>query len=134
MRYKLDVNGYVIAVSFGCYLDGCAEYTGTIPIGYNSLEDWATYSCVNAYYIDNNGNLALDQEKLAEIRRKEAQEKVDNAPLLRKDIYQSEAILDSQYVKQTATGGVVVLEDANTISPRVKITGVDASAYTKLAI
>ena len=39
MRYKLDLYGYVSAVSFGCYLNNCAEYTGEIPVGYNTLEE-----------------------------------------------------------------------------------------------
>ena len=134
MRYKLDVNGYVIAVSFGCYLDGCTEYMGTIPIGYNSLDDWATYSCVNAYYIDHNGNLALDQEKLAECRRKEAQDKVDNAPLVRKDLYESEELLESQYIKATVTGQAINLTDAKVLPPRIKLTNIDPSAYSDIIL
>lgn len=134
MRYKLDVDGYVISVAFGCYLNGGAEYTGTVPLGYISLDDWATYSCIQAYYIDENGNLVLDQERLAECRRKEAQDKIDNTPLLRKDLYGSEEVLDSQYLKNSATGKVVTLEDAKTIAPRVKITGIPNYGYSKLSI
>ena len=134
MRYKLDESGYVIAVSFGCYLEGCTEYTGTIPIGYNSLDDWATYSCINAYYIDHNGNLALDQEKLAECRRKEAQDKVDNAPVVRKDLYESEEVLESQYIKATVTGQTINLTDAKVLPPRIKLTGVDPSAYSDIIL
>ncbi len=134
MRYKLDENGYVIAVSFGGYLDDCTEYTGTIPIGYNSLGDWATYSCVNAYYIDHDGNLALDQEKLAEIRRKEAQDKVDYAPLVRKDLYESEELLESQYIKATAKGQTITLTDAKVLPPVIVITDVDTSAYQELTL
>lgn len=134
MRYKLNESGYVVAVSFGCYLDGCTEYTGTIPIGYNSLDDWATYSCVNAYYIDDNGNLTLDQEKLAECRRKEAQEKVDNAPVVRKDLYESEEVLESQYIKATVTGQTINLTDAKVLPPRIKLTGVDPSAYSDIIL
>lgn len=134
MRYKLDVDGYVLAVAFGCYLDGCTEYTGTVPIGYNSLDDWATYSCVQAYYIDDNGNLALDQEKLAKCRRKEAQDKIDNAPVVRKDLYESEKVLESQYIKATVTGQTINLTDAKVLPPRIKITGVDPSAYSDITL
>lgn len=128
MRYKLDADGYISAVSFGCALDGCTEYTGTIPSGYNTLDDWSTYACINAYYIDSNGNLALDTERLAEIRQKEAQEKIDNAPVLRKDLYGSDEVLDSQYLKKTETGDVIIVNDAKTIAPRVKVTGVTTSS------
>ena len=129
LRYKLDWNGYVSAVAFGCYLDNCAEYKGEIPIGYSSLDEWATNACVNAYYLDSSGNLVIDYEKLAEIKRKEAQQAVDNAPLLRKDLYESEEILDSQYIKATASGEVITLDNIQTIIPRVKITGIQPYNY-----
>lgn len=134
MRYKVDASGYVVSVAFGCYLNGCEEYTGKVPIGYSSLDDWATYSCIQAYYIDDNGNLALDQEKLAECRRKEAQDKLDNTPLLRKDLYGSDEVLDSQYLKKTVRGKLLTIEDAKTIAPRVKITGIKNYDYTELCI
>lgn len=134
MRYKLDANGYISAVAFGSYLDNCTEYTGIVPIGYNSLNDWATYSCIQAYYIDTNGNLALDIERLAECRRREAQEKIDNTPVLRKDIYGSESVLEDQYVRDTKTGEVITLEDIMRISPKVKITNVTGLTSLNLYI
>lgn len=127
MRYILDLDGYVHSVSFGCYLDKCTEYTGTVPVGYNSLDAWATYACINAYYIDSDGNLAYDAEREKLIREKEAQDATDNAVLKRKDLYESEAVLDSQYIKATASGEVILLDDIKPISPLVRITGVDAS-------
>lgn len=134
LRYKLDWNGYVSAVAFGCYLDNCTEYKGEIPIGYSSLDEWATNACVNAYYLDSSGNLVIDYEKLAEIKRKEAQQAVDNAPLLRKDLYESEEILDSQYIKATASGEVITLDNIQTIIPRVKITGIQPYNYGQFEI
>lgn len=134
MRYKLDADGYIQAVSFGCYLDNCKEYAGEIPIGYNSLAEWADYACIKAYYIDSNGNLQLDLERLAECRRKEAQEAIDYAPLIRKDLYETDEILDSQWIKGYATGEVIALEDIKTIAPRVKITGINPFEYNKFSI
>lgn len=133
MRYKIDLDGYIISVAFGCYLNDCMEYTGTIPTGYNSLADWATYACINAYFIDSNGNLAYDAERERLLKEKEAQDATDNAVLKRKDLYESEAVLDSQYIKATATGEVIQLEDIRPISPLVRITGVDPS-YKKMAV
>ena len=44
MRYITNANGYVVTVSFGgdveCDWGGCMEYTGAVPSGYSSLEDW----------------------------------------------------------------------------------------------
>ena len=134
MRYKLNADGYVESVAFGCYLNNCTEYTGEVPLGYNSLEDWATYACVNAYGINSDGNLVLDYERLGNLKIKEAQDAVDNTPLVRKDLYASDAVLDSQYIRGTATGEVVVLEDIKTITPIVKITGIQPYEYTKFYV
>jgi len=65
MRYILDANGYLNAVSFGaditCAGVDCTEYKGTTPTGYATLEAW---------YVDNierlykwkivSGNLTQD--------------------------------------------------------------------------
>lgn len=134
LRYKIDWNGYVIAVAFGCYLDNCIEYKGEMPVGYSSLDDWAANACIQAYYLDSSGNLVIDYERLAEIKRKEAQQAVDNAPLLRKDIYESEEILDSQYIKATASGEVITLDDIQTIIPKVKITGIQPYKYGQFEV
>ncbi len=134
MRYKLDSVGYVLAVSFGCYLDNCAEYTGAVPSGYKSLDDWATNACIQAYYIDQKGNLTLDSYRKNEIEKIQAQEAIDNAPVLKRDLEGTQAVLDSQYVRVTEEGKVLVLKDIKTIAPRLKITGVNPYEYDKLSI
>lgn len=134
MRYKLNTDGYVKSVSFGCYLDGCTEYTGEVPLGYDSLPEWADNACIQAYYIDAKGNLMLDLERLAECRNKEAQEAIDYAPLIRRDLYETDEILDSQWIKDVAAGEVIVLEDIKTIAPRVKVTGLNPLESTKFSL
>ena len=134
MRYKVDANGYVCAVAFGSYLDNCIEYTGEVPAGYNSLDEWATYSCIQAYYIDPNGNLVLDYSRKTEIENRQEQEAIDYSPVLRKDLYGTDEVLDSQYVRQTEKGKVILLEDIKTIAPRLKITGINPLEYNKLSI
>ena len=124
MRYKLDNAGYVCAVSFGCYLDNCTEYTGAVPAGYNNLDEWASYACIQAYYI-YEGNLTLDSERLTECQNKQAQEAIDYAPLVRKDLYENDEVFDSQYIRQVETGKVIVLENIKTIAPRVRITNIE---------
>ena len=133
MRYQLGADGYISAVAFGCYLENCKEYTGTIPSDYSSLDDWATHACINAYYIDSKGNLVVDHAKRTELENKQAQEAIDNALVKRKDIFDTEEVLEGQYVRQMATGGVIVLEDIKTIAPKVKITGIKPG-YDKLSI
>lgn len=125
MRYKLDAGGYICAVAFGCYLGNCKEYTGAVPTGYDNLDDWASYACIQAYYIDTKGNLVLDYERQLDIEKRQAQEAIDNAPVLKKDLYETDESLNKQYKKATAIGKVIVLKDINTLEPRVKITGIN---------
>lgn len=44
MRYIVDSNNYVTAISFGNTMEYndcvCVEYTGAVPSSWNSLEDW----------------------------------------------------------------------------------------------
>lgn len=134
MRYKLNNEGYVCAVSFGCYLDSCTEYTGAVPIGYNNLDEWASYSCIQAYYIDPNGNLVIDFAREIELKSRQEQEAIDYSPVLRKDLYGTDEVLDSQYVRQREAGKVIVLEDIKTVAPKLKITGINPLEYNKLSI
>lgn len=67
MRYLLDNEGYIAVASSNrieCDSKYCIGYKGTIPDGYSSLEEWATTANIRAYYIDDNGNLTLDQARL----------------------------------------------------------------------
>lgn len=51
MQYIADADGYLLHVSFGGSIecgDTCTEYTGQIPSGYTSMEDW---------YLDNADEL-----------------------------------------------------------------------------
>lgn len=69
MRYILSDNGYIESVSFSpIEYNGktCKEYTGTVPSGYSSLEDWAVNANIAAYKIVSN-NLVYDAAKDAEI-------------------------------------------------------------------
>lgn len=133
MRYRLDANGYVESVFWGCYSNGCAEYTGTIPYGYTDLNDWSENALINAYYIEN-GNLVLDTTRLKELEAKIEQDSIDNEPLLRKDLYGTSDVLDSQYQNETAKGNVLVLTNVKKINPKVKITNIDCYKSSKVDI
>lgn len=62
MRYTLDKDGYILDVFFNCYSGsgGCKEYTGEVPAGYSDIDDWVDNALINAYKIDEDGNLVLD--------------------------------------------------------------------------
>ena len=65
MRYIADSAGYVKEVSFGavitCGGSECVEYTGVVPEGYTSPEDWFN-ACGGELWrwMIVDGNLTLD--------------------------------------------------------------------------
>ena len=124
MRYTLDTNGYVFSVSFACDLEGGTLYTGEVPSGYKTLHDWATQSFIQAYYLDFDGNLTLDYARKVEIENLQVQQSIDYAPVLRKDIFETEETMSKQYVRGTATGKVITVADIKSISPKLKITNI----------
>lgn len=70
MRYILDDSGYIHSVSCShieCNNKGCTEYTGTVPSGYSSLQEWATTANIRAYKIVN-GDLTYDSARDAELK------------------------------------------------------------------
>lgn len=81
MRYILDENNYIKAVSFGSQVicDGvsCTEYTGSIPSGYSSLGEWVSNAVIQAYYI-SAGELVYDAAKEAEIEATAAEDAAYN--------------------------------------------------------
>ena len=79
MRYKVDENNYITYVFFNCYVGTCAEYTGNIPDGYTSLEEWASNATIEAYYL-SNGNLVYDSAREAELQAKWEEELQNNTP------------------------------------------------------
>ena len=124
MRYTLDTNGYINAVSFGAYLGNCTEYTGEVPSGFKTLEEWASDDCIQAYYIDSDGNLELDGARKVELANEQVQQAIDYSAVLRRDIFETEETITKQYVRETATGKVITVEEIKSISPRLKITNI----------
>ena len=79
MRYEIDENNYITAVYFNCNSGNCTGYTGNIPEGYTSLEDWASNATIEAYFL-SNGNLTYDSVREAELQAKWAEESQNNQP------------------------------------------------------
>lgn len=134
MRYKTDANGYITEVFFGCYGNGCKEYTGTIPNGYKDLNEWSTNALINAYYINEEGNLTLDSDKLRELEDKIQVETIDNTPLYHKDLFGYTESINKQYTKRTATGKVITIDEVKNIPPMIKFTNVSCYEDNKLNV
>lgn len=66
MRLEFDKNGYVSCLFLGCFSEQSIVYTGLVPNEpeeYEDLYDWADRAIIQAYYLDDNGNLAYDLER-----------------------------------------------------------------------
>lgn len=70
MRFEFDNNGYVSGIFCGCYSGHCIEYTGLVPSEpeeYADMDDWADRAQVQAYYLNEKGNLTYDANRAAEL-------------------------------------------------------------------
>lgn len=70
MMYILDDLGYIEEFSpyhISCNNKNCVEYTGNIPEGYETLEEWVINANIRAYKIVE-GNLVFDAERDAELQ------------------------------------------------------------------
>jgi microcystin-dependent protein len=79
MRYEIDENNYITDVYFNCFGTACTEYTGNIPDGYTSLEDWASNANIQAYKIVDS-NLVYDSVRDQKLQEKWRQESQNNQP------------------------------------------------------
>lgn len=86
MRYDIDANNYITNVYFNCNSGTCTEYTGSIPDGYTSIEEWASNSNILAYKIVD-GNLVYDSAKDAELQEQWAREETNNISVITDLIY-----------------------------------------------
>lgn len=130
MIYKLDINGYVCLVLWGSNSGDCQEYTGEIPAGYTSLVSWAENAVINAYYIDSNGNLVLDTQREKELKILAEQQAIDYSPVLRRDLYETQEVLDSQYIKVMSSAvskKILALENVKNIPPYVKLKNLSSA-------
>lgn len=134
MRYILNNDGYIFDVSFGaeisCSLGDCTEYTGAIPEGYSSLEEWHDEEIdrLNAWKIIN-GNLVFDSNKASELEAICNEQAENNRCVTKKEL--DTALAD------IGTGGEVVASNSNEIKmmlPVHTVAGkivktVDSSTY-----
>lgn len=124
MRYKLDNEGYVKTVAWGCSIGGCKEYTGTIPTGYESLLEWSEKANINAYYIKDN-NLTLDADRDSMLREQQELDTKRNsyvtAGYLEDKLNESTSIYDDTLRKTTTE---LMIDDAGEYPiPEIVIEG-----------
>lgn len=132
MKYTLDQDGYVETALWGCSVAGSAEYTGKVPDGYASLTDWAERACINAYYLED-GNLILDDLREDNLKLLYDQQEIDYSPVLHRDLFETHEIIDAQYKKSTVYGSTLVVTDARSLAPTVRISGLSAEKITLFA-
>lgn len=87
MRYQLDNEGYLIEASFGCTTGMCTEYTGTVPEGYETIEEWYedNCECVGSWKIVD-GNLVYDASRDYKLQVLYEQEAYNNAHVSKKEM------------------------------------------------
>lgn len=68
MHFEFDSAGYVKTILYGCYTGECIEYNGAVPSEperYADMDDWADNAKVQAYYLNEKGNLTYDANRAA---------------------------------------------------------------------
>lgn len=68
MHFEFDSEGYVSCILYGCITGSCIEYNGLVPSEpeeYADMDDWADNAKVQAYYLNEKGNLTYDANRAA---------------------------------------------------------------------
>ena len=145
MRYILNDEGYIEEIAFGVasieHKDKIStEYTGSIPTGYESLQEWASKENdkLNAWKIVE-GNLVFDNAKYLELKELWEQQTEDNRPVYHKEIFEMKQqiedisdISESQYQKAAATGKIITVDNVKKAYPKVKITDINPYSFSKV--
>jgi hypothetical protein len=146
LRYILDKNGYVCHVSLGalilCDLGECTEYTGEIPNGYSTIEEWydGEINKLNAWKI-TEGNLVFDDIRYNELQEKCKLEEIDNSCVTHKELYGLQKTIEdiqdvnnSQYTEATTSGKVIIIDNVKKVYPRIKLTNIDCYSFNKVDV
>lgn len=91
MRYILDNNGYIYDASIGseisCKFGACIEYVGTIPEGYESIDEWFLEECdrLNAWKVVD-GELLFDSVRYSRLEEQYETQQYENSPVTNKEL------------------------------------------------
>ena len=122
MRYILDDEEYISSVYFGCYGVNCTEYTGEIPEGYESLEEWVENANIRAYKMVD-GNLVYDAAKDYELQLIFEKEQYDNSYVTHKELDEIKieqddnlkALYDEQSLENSYFDRLITLNDCGNL-------------------
>lgn len=114
-RYVLDVDGYIANFYFGCYGENCIAYEGSVPEGYESLEDWYNNANIRAYKIIDD-NLVYDENRDNELQIIYEQEAEKNAiathEWVRKQGNKTESIVIDELSNEIEGSSLILLNDS----------------------
>ena len=132
LRYILNSDGYICHASIGalvvCDLGECTEYTGDIPEGYETIEEWYDEELerLNAWKIVE-GNLVYDENKYNELQRQYEKESKENQCATHKYVNERLKIVsdicDEELALNTNVAETIEINNAlNSVISKVKIT------------
>lgn len=146
LRYILDKNGYVCHASLGalvvCDLGECTEYTGEVPNGYSSIEEWLDTQVaerkLNAWKVVN-GNFVFDENKCNELHELYEIQEEENAVATHKWVRsqagkESTIIIDEFSTNVSDHKAVVLDESGNYNIAEIVVNGEDATGDVKVIV
>lgn len=137
LRYILDKDGYVYHASLGgliiCDLGECTEYTGEVPNGYETIEDWyaGEIERLNAWKIVEN-NLVFDSNRNDYLQREYERELKDNSPATQRwvkdKLKTSSNVVTDEFSSEKTSDSLILIDDAGNYEiPYLKLECVSAS-------
>lgn len=154
MRYILNNSGYIYDVSFGadisCDLGTCTEYTGEIPSGYSTIEEWHDKEIdrLNAWKVID-GNLIFDSNKAKELESICSEQAEKNRCVTKGELDNAIANIETNggeisvsnskeiagiLPTRSVSGKIIVLDDASSFEvPYFKLTS-DTSIQNEITI
>ena len=142
MRIVLDFENYFVAGSLAEYVEceygTCQEYTGAIPTGFSSYEDWfVNCECKNAWKMVDN-NLVYDENKYNELQKLYKIQEEENAVAthgwVKDKLKVSSNVVTDELSSAKYGTTLIVLNDAgNYVIPELKIESVSAESVNVIS-
>ena len=131
LRYILNSDGYICHASIGalvvCDLGECTEYTGDIPEGYETIEEWYDEELerLNAWKIVE-GNLVYDENKYNELQAllkiQEEENQCATHKYVEDKLKLSTSVVTDELANEVAGTSLIVLDDAGDYEiPELKV-------------
>ena len=120
MRFIVDNNNYFVSGSLAEYVEceygTCREYTGEVPTGYSSYEDWfISCDCKNAYKLIDN-NLVYDEIRHNELLRLYEIQEEENTfathDWVKNQLGKNSTLIIDEFSYDTSGNSIVLIEDS----------------------